>query len=140
MTEDDAELVALIDNEVDDASKSALLARLAADERLRLRYDELRRAGAPIANSFAALLRQAPLARLRTGLPVGGLERGPTRRPAQFALRQLAAGIVIGLLAAGAAAWVALSFGAFGEQADWRGAVADYTDLYTNETFAPFES
>ena len=52
-------------------------------------------------------------------------------------LRELAAGIVIGLLAAGAAAWVAPSFGLLGEGGDWRTAVVEYTNLYTNETFSP---
>ena len=63
-----------------------------------------------------------------------------SRRQADFggiALRELAAGIVIGLLAAGAAAWVALSFGLTGEGEDWRMAVLEYAELYTNETFAP---
>jgi hypothetical protein len=32
MTDDDTELVALIDNELDDSSRAALLARMAADE------------------------------------------------------------------------------------------------------------
>jgi hypothetical protein len=30
-----------------------------------------------------------------------------------------------------------LSFGLLGEQGDWRSAVAEYTHLYTNETFSP---
>ena len=51
-------------------------------------------------------------------------------------MRELAAGIVIGLLAAGAAAWVALSFGLLNEREDWRTAVVEYMELYTNETFA----
>ena len=37
MSDDDAELVALIDNELDEGRRTALLARLAADERLRQR-------------------------------------------------------------------------------------------------------
>jgi hypothetical protein len=52
MADEDAELVALIDNEHDEGSRGALLARLATDERLgrlRRRNDELRTAGAPIA-------------------------------------------------------------------------------------------
>ena len=59
------------------------------------------------------------------------------RRFAGFALRDLAAGIVIGLLAAGAALWAASAFGLIGEQDNWRSAVVDYTNLYTNETFSP---
>ena len=102
MTDEDAELVALIDNELDEGSRGPLLARLAADERLRQRYDELRAAGAPIAASLAELLGQAPLERLRAAIPVDGPIRQPPGRFAGNGLRQLAAGIAIGLLAAGA--------------------------------------
>src|SRR5271154_664640 len=105
MTDDDADLVALIDNELDENRKSALLARLETDERLRERYEALRETGAPIAAGFDALLGQAPIQRLRAGLPPDSRAREPSRR---FALRELAAGIVIGLLAA-VAAWAALS-------------------------------
>jgi len=132
MTDDDAELVALIDNELDQSSRDALLARLAADEQLRRRYDELREAGAPIAASFDALLGQAPLARLRAAIPADEPLRQPSRR---FAFRELAAGFVIGLLAAGAAAWITLSSGLLGGREDWHTAVVGYTNLYTNETF-----
>jgi hypothetical protein len=47
---------------------------------------------------------------------------------------------MIGILAAGAAAWVALSLGLLRERPDWRTAIVEYTNLYTNETFSPFES
>jgi anti-sigma factor RsiW len=137
MTEDDAELVALSDNELDEGSRSALLARLATDERLRQRYDELRAAGATIAGSLEELLGQAPLGRLRGAIPAHGPVRGPPGRFAGNGLRQLAAGVAIGLLAAGAAAWVATSFGPLKEREDWRSAVVQYTNLYTNDTFSP---
>ena len=139
MTDDDAELVALIDNELEESRRTALLARLAADEQLRLRYEELRETGAPLAASFDALLDQAPLARLRAALPADEPLRLPPRRFAGFALRDLAAGLVIGLLVAGAAAWAALTFGLFSEREDWRTAVADYTNMYSNETFTPLK-
>jgi anti-sigma factor RsiW len=128
----DDELVALIDDEIDEKRRAALLARLAADERLRQRYEELRRTGAPLAASLDQLLGQAPLARLRAALPVDSHVRQP-----RIALRDLAAGIAIGILAAGAAAWVALSLGLLREPQDWRTAVVEYTNLYTNETFSP---
>src|ERR1700722_5781373 len=105
MTNDDAELVALIDNELDENRKNVLLSRLETDERLRERYEALRNAGAPIAASFDALLRQAPIGRLRPGLAAASAARAPPRRFGGFAARDLAAGIVIGFLAAGAAAW-----------------------------------
>jgi anti-sigma factor RsiW len=134
MADEDAELVALIDNELDEGSRDALLARLAADERLRQRYDELRAAGAPIAASLGELLGQAPLGRLRAAIPPDEPVR---QRFAGNGLRQLAAGVAIGLLAAGAAVWLAASFGMLREREDWRTAVVEYTNLYTNETFSP---
>ena len=70
MTDDDAELVALIDNELDESRRAALLARLGADERLRQRYEELRQTTSPLAASFDALLGEAPVARLRAALPL----------------------------------------------------------------------
>jgi anti-sigma factor RsiW len=136
MSEDDAELVALIDNELDEGRRSALLARLAADEGLRQRYEALRQTGAPLAASLDALVAQAPLARLRAALPAAGPIRQPPRRFTGLAFRELAAGVVIGLLAAGAL-WAASSLGLFGGREDWRSAITEYTHLYTNETFSP---
>jgi len=138
MPDDDAELVALIDNELDDNNRTALLARLAADERLRQRYEEFRQTGAPLAASLDELLTQAPLARLRAALPAEEPPRLPSRRFSGITLRDLAAGM-IGILAAGAAAWVALSLGLLRERQDWRTAVVEYTNLYTNETFDPLK-
>jgi anti-sigma factor RsiW len=137
MTDDDAELVALIDNELDESARGALLARLAADESLRQRYDELRQTGAPLASALEGLLQHAPLARLAAALSASQPLRQPPRRFGGVALRDLAAGVVIGFLAASAAAWAALSFGLIGPQDGWRSAVANYTNLYTNETFSP---
>ena len=137
MTEDDAELVGLIDNELDESSRNALLARMARDEQLCKRYDELLGAGGPIAASLDALLEQAPLPRLRASLPMDAPVRRPSVGSARFALRELAAGILIGFLAASAAAWIALNFGPLEERDDWRTAVLEYMSLYTNETLAP---
>ena len=139
MADDDAELVALIDNELDESPRTALLARLAADERLRQRYEEFRRTSAPLAAALDELLTQAPLARLRALLPPDEPLRQPSRRFAGLALRDLAAGFVIGLLVAGAAAWAASTFGFFGGKEDWRSAVTVYTNMYSNETFAPLK-
>src|SRR6202044_2432852 len=136
MADDDAELVALIDNELDESPRTALLARLAADERLRQRYEEFRKTGAPLAASLDKLLTQAPLARLRAALPAEEPPRQPSRRLSGIALRDLVAGM-IGILAAGAAAWVALSLGLLRERQDWRTAGVEKTNLYTNETFSP---
>ena len=141
MPEDDAELVALIDNELDEGRRTALWARLAADvgncasgttncgrlaRQSPRRFDLL-------------LLAQAPLPRLRALLPLDRAVRQPSKRFAGIALRELAAGIAIGLVAAGAAAWVAVSFWLPSEQEDWRSEVAEYTNLYTSETFSPLK-
>lgn len=139
MSDHDAELVALIDNELDEASKTALLARLAGDEGLRQRFEDLRRTSAPLGSSLDVLLEQAPVARLRAALPG---ER-PVRRArpgfAGFAFRELAAGLVIGALATGGVLWAASSVGLFDGREDWRSAIAEYTHLYTNETFSPLK-
>jgi anti-sigma factor RsiW len=136
MTEDDAELVALIDNELDEISKSRLLARLHADEALSRRYEALRAVGAPIAAAFDALLENAPVARLSAALRFADPRRAPARRTARFALRELAAGIAIGLLVAGAAASIGLSLAPHPDGKDWRAAIVEYMSLYSADTFA----
>ncbi len=136
MSDEDAELVALIDNELDEDAKRRVLGRLADDEALRRRFEALRDAGAPIAASLDALIDKAPLARLRAALPRQDARRASRWPLGGIALRELAAGIVIGLLATGAAAWVALSSLPLEGREDWRAAVVEYMDLYTNDTFA----
>jgi anti-sigma factor RsiW len=136
MSDEDAELVGLIDNELDEDAKRRVLVRLAEDEALRKRYEALRDIGPSIAASFDAVLEKAPLARLRAAIPSEGVPRAAYWPFAGVALRELAAGIVIGFLAAGAAAWVALSPTPHQEKEDWQTAVVEYMELYTNETFA----
>src|SRR6478736_3492631 len=53
------------------------------------------------------------------------------------ALRDLAAGFVLGLLAAGAAAWVGFSGAPSDDRADWRSAVAEYGAQYERDLRAP---
>jgi anti-sigma factor RsiW len=138
MTDEDAELVALIDNELDEVAKGRLLKRLTADEALRKRYEELRDSGASIAAAFDALIEKAPLPRLRAALP--RRQSGPRTASRPFAwitLRELAACIVSFLLGVGATAWIAMSVAPRGEPEDWHAAVVGYTNLFTNETFSP---
>jgi anti-sigma factor RsiW len=136
MAVDDAEFVALIDNELNEEEKSRLLARLVEDEGLRNRYEELRDAGVLIAASLDALIKNAPLPRLRAMLPSWGGARAGRWPFSGVALRDLAAGFVVGILSAGAAAWVALSAVPSDDRDDWRSAVVGYMELYTNETLA----
>jgi anti-sigma factor RsiW len=139
MSDLDAELVALIDNELDEGRRTALLARLAADFGLRQRYEKLRQTSVPLAASFDALLEQAPLVRLRAALPANKPIRRPLSRFAGVAFRELAVGLVIGALAAGVVLWAASTLGLFDGREDWRTAIAEYTHLYTNETFSPLK-
>ena len=137
MADEDAEIVALIDNELDKDAKVPLLTRLAVDEALRKRYEALREARAPIAAAFDALIEKAPPSRLRAALPPESAPRTASRPFAGITLRELAACIVSFLLGVGATAWIAMSVARRADQEDWRTAVVDYTNLYTNETFSP---
>ncbi len=136
MADEDAEIVALIDNELDEDASARLLTRLATDEALRKRYEALREARAPIAGAFDALIEKAPLSRLRAALPPESAPRAALGPFARIAFRDIAAGVIGFLLGVGAAAWIA-SVAPRGEQEDWRAAVVQYTNLYTNETFSP---
>src|SRR5271166_4735922 len=109
MADKDAEIVALIDNELDKDATARLLTRLATDEALRKRYEALRDARAPIAGAFDALIEKAPLSRLRAALPPESAPSAALRPSARIAFRDIAAGIIGLLIGAGAAAWIALS-------------------------------
>jgi anti-sigma factor RsiW len=136
MSGDDAELVALIDNELGEDAKSSLLAKIAEDDGVRARYEALRETGIPIAAALDALIQKAPLSRLRAALSVDRASQPARWRFTDIALRELAAGFFVGLLTAGAAAWVAFATAHRDEGEDWRSEVAEYTELYTNENFA----
>jgi anti-sigma factor RsiW len=137
MADDDAEIVALIDNELEKDASARLLTRLATDEALRKRYEALRETRAPIAGAFDALIEKAPLSRLRAALPPESAPPAAFRPFARTAFRDIAAGVVGFLLGAGAAAWIALSVAPSGEELDWRSAVEEYVNLYTKESFSP---
>jgi anti-sigma factor RsiW len=133
---DDEKLIALTDNELDDGARKNLLARLATDDALRARAEALREARARLVASLDSLLEQAPLARLRASLPPPEAGAGIALGRPSFAWRQLAAGIAIGLIVAGLAAWFGFGFGLREEREDWRAAVVEYMQLYTRDTFA----
>src|SRR5580658_9638057 len=100
MADEDAEIVALIDNELDKNATARLLARLAADEALRNRYEELREARAPIVAALDALIEKAPLSRLLAALPAESAPRVASGPFAGNVFRDLAAGVVGFLLGA----------------------------------------
>jgi anti-sigma factor RsiW len=133
---EDAELVALVDNELDPEARSRLLARLADDATLRKRHEMLLETGAQIAAAFEGLLRVAPLDQLRTAIPKADVST-IVPRLLSGTLHALAAGMAIGFLAAGIATWTVPRFLLRVEDGeDWRTAVVEYMELYTNETFA----
>jgi anti-sigma factor RsiW len=133
---EDAALVALIDNELDQDARSRLLARLGEDEALRGRYEALRKTSAPIADALDGLLASAPLARLRAAIPKEEARRIVSWSFRSTVLRAVAAGLVVSFLAAGIGAWTALRFAPQDDREDWRSTVVEYMELNTNETFA----
>ncbi len=132
MNDADADLIALIDGELDETRERALRDRIAADASLRQRYEILRDQRAAIGAALDSLLPQAPIARLKAFIPPEAPPR-PARRFAGLALRELAAGLMIGFVLAAATMFL-ISRG--GAEDDWRSAVVDYMALYTDETFA----
>lgn len=136
MDDDGERLAALIDNELDDEEKAALLERLARDPALRDRLAAHQRDRDRLVASFDSLLAQAPVERLRAAIPPAAGKSQALRRRRSLRWLELAAGFVGGLLVAGAAAWVGFGAGSGGEDDDWRQAVVEYMDLYTPDTFA----
>jgi anti-sigma factor RsiW len=135
--EDDAELVAYIDGELEMSARGALEARLLGDARLRERLARLREGGRPFAAAFEPLLDAAPLARLEASLATldgAGSGRAAGPRPRRIGWSRLAAAAAIVLFCLGVAV------GRYGlgslRGEDWRQAVADYLSLYTTDTFA----
>jgi hypothetical protein len=78
---------------------------------LRKRYEALRDAGNSIAASLDALIENAPLPRLRAMLPSAGPLARATGRSLALLFPISRPEFVVGILAAGAAAWGATIFG-----------------------------
>ena len=132
MMDNDAQLVALLDGELDEETGSRLLARIASDKNLQNRYDALREAGSSLASAFDSPLEEAPLSRLRTALHRERPGREAWPPLARVLFRAMAFAVAPCILAAGVGAWLALILTTSSKE-DWRSAVADYTNLYTNE-------
>jgi anti-sigma factor RsiW len=151
--DDDASLIALVDGKLEGEARDALTTRLEADSELRARLERLAAGGLPFRSAFDAVLDEAPVTRMRARLDAIA-DAGPAARLGAFLplkdktresaprltgirLREVAAGIGVCLLAAGVGAWIALNLGPSGAEEDWRLAVEQYTNLFTNETFSP---
>ena len=130
---DDEALVALIDNELGEADRGELLARLDQDETLRGRFEALRQSRARIVAAYESLLEQAPLAELSAWLK--SAVAGPAQRP-PISWRNVAACMAVGFLL-GSAATTVIGLGfSEKEETNWRSAVVEYMQLYTPDTFA----
>lgn len=134
-------LVAYLDDELSADQRRQIEERLSQDPQLAARLAHLDRASLPFSAAYAGMLAQAPVARLKAGLET--LAAGTSTSPAP-ALRQQ--GVSRRHLLAAAVACLAvgglagrLSARLAGREApddSWRGLVAQYMSLYTNETFA----
>ena len=139
--DDDVLLTGMVDGELDEGRRNALLARLANEAPLRERLEAIKAGGRPFRAAFDALLEEAPLERLKASLASLGPAAAP--RPAFWSMpRSLAAGVAVAVFLAG------FGLGRFAPHPapevqvaepvgeDWRDAVAEYAALYTHETFA----
>jgi anti-sigma factor RsiW len=139
--DDDMLLVAYLDGALDTADAEALAARLAGDAALRQRLEHLRQGGAGIAEAFAALAAEAPVARMTARLEAA---RTPQKMPAwrwpalriAASIALVAFGIGIGHVTTRLAVPPAEQRASGEREGDWRAAIAGYVSLYSRDTFA----
>ena len=136
--DDDRQLTAYLDGELDETERAALDARLAAEPLLRARLEALRVAADRSRAAFAALLEAAPVAAMQTRLNAA-LAAPPARAAPSWRRRvaTIAAAAAIVAFAAGLTVgrWSAGPDGSLAERDDWRQAVVKYMALYTPESF-----
>lgn len=133
----DIELTGYLDGELAPEARRALEQRLAADATLRARLEALE-AARPAADAFALLLAAAPTDRLAASLRTAtAVAPPPARRWGRFAAAAavlLVVGAAVGFAVARFAVPAEVEVAA--EPPGWRAVVADYLDLYTDETLA----
>lgn len=132
----DEDLVAYLDNELAPSDRAAVERAAAADGAIAARLAELQRQPADLRDAFAALLLEAPAARLKGTLnsldATGHGKKGWTRR------HLIAASIVL-LMVGGLAdhALAPLRHALLPQDTGhWRDIVASYVRLYTSETLS----
>jgi anti-sigma factor RsiW len=138
--QDDRELTAYLDGELDDVERAALDQRLINDPALRARLESLRPAAERTRLAFAALLDTAPIAEMRTRLDAAlAAPRAPTPAPPSWRRRVAAIAAAAAIVAFGAGLTAGrLSVGSgdiFAQRDDWRQSVVKYMALYTPESF-----
>ncbi|MCB1495386.1 MAG: hypothetical protein KDJ86_06350 [Bauldia sp.] len=134
----DVEITGYLDGELEPEARQAFEERLAGDAGLHARCDALAR-GRPDATAFDLLLDEAPRQRLAAMLAEAA--RSPSRPARTGWYRAAAAAIVliVGGVAGFAIARLALPAEVEvvqGPPENWRVAVAEYMDLYTDETLS----
>jgi hypothetical protein len=117
----DAQLVALLDGELDEETASRLLARIASDANLQNRYDALREVGSWLASAFDWLLEEAPVSRLRTVLQRERPGRKAWPPLACVPFRAMTFAVALCIVAAGVGAGLALN-STTSSKKDWRSA------------------
>ena len=136
--EDDRELTAYLDGELDDVERAALDQRLIDEPMLRARLEDLRPAAEHTRLAFAALLDTAPIADMRTRLDAAlAAPRAPAAPPWRQRVAAIAAAVAIVAFGAGLTAG-RLSVGSgdvVAQHDDWRQSVVKYMALYTPESF-----
>jgi anti-sigma factor RsiW len=135
---DDARLVALIDDQLDDSARQALQTRLMVEPDLRARYHQLTAGGLPFHAAFKTALAEAPVARMRARFDViDGAP--PARRPRLGVIAAALAAIALFLVGWAVGHYLPapgpLAPNVAEDRDDWRQAVASYVSLYTPQTF-----
>ena len=117
----DAQLVALLDGELDEETASRLLARIASDANLQNRYDALREVASWLNSAFDWLLEEAPVSRLRTVLQRERPGRKAWPPLACVPFRAMTFAVALCIVAAGVGAGLALNSTTSSKE-DWRSA------------------
>jgi anti-sigma factor RsiW len=139
--DDDASLIALIDGKLEGSARDALTARLETNSWLRARLEQLAGGKMPFRAAFAAVLDEAPVARMQAGLDAIA-DAGPTSvRPRPFWAGAVAAALAMLVVGWAIGRYVPVAPGlhlptVVSDQDDWRQAVADYVALYNADTLA----
>jgi anti-sigma factor RsiW len=140
----DDELTAYLDGELGDSERIALEQRIGEDPALRARIDLLAAGARDFAAAYGSLLGGAPSERLQAILQsVQARSAAEASRRGRRRLAAIAAAVVL-FIAGGAVGFflprVFPDLAPPYETGNWRETVAEYTALYTPETFAAIPS
>ncbi|WP_416900063.1 MAG: anti-sigma factor family protein [Minwuia sp.] len=149
----DEELTAYLDGELPLEARREVNRVLSVSEDARERLEMLRRGERPFAEAFDVLLGQAPLDRLRAGIPVAPAAAPQAATASGGWAPMAAAAAVLVALVGGFLGGMVMPQGAIqtaGVEATtepaatpaprgWRQAVADYQSLFTGDSLTPYQ-